>query len=63
MAYVAGGAVLGMFAWSFIIIPLALVFDFPGEGPIVILLLFVLMAIGALIMDVIGKRGDYHPFL
>jgi hypothetical protein len=32
MAYVAGGVVLGIFAWSFIVIPIALVFDFPGEG-------------------------------
>ena len=63
MAYVAGGVVLGMFAWSFIVIPLALVFDIPGEGAIVILLLFVLMAIGAVIMDVIGKRRDYRPFM
>ena len=63
MAYVAGGVVLGMFLWSFIIIPLALVYDFPGEGTIVILLLFVLMVIGALIMDVIGKRREYQPLL
>jgi len=63
MAYAAGGAVLGMFAWSFIVIPLALVFDIPGEGVIVILLLFVLVAIGAVIMDVFGKRRDYRPFI
>ncbi|MEA2090134.1 MAG: hypothetical protein U9O89_05190 [Thermoproteota archaeon] len=63
MAYVAGGVVLGMFAWSFIVIPLALVFDIPGEGAIVILLLFVLMVIGAMIVDAIGKRRDYRPFM
>ena len=63
MAYVAGGVVLGMFAWSFIIIPLALVFDIPGEGAIVILLLFVLMAVGAIILDTVGKRRDYRPFM
>jgi len=63
MAYVAGGVVLGMFAWSFIVIPLALAFDIPSEGAIVILLLFVLMAIGAMIMDVLGKRRDYRPFM
>lgn len=63
MAYVAGGVVLGIFAWSFIVIPLALVFDFPGEGPIVILLLFVLMAIAALVMDAVGRRRDYRPFV
>ena len=63
MAYVAGGVVLGMFAWSFIVIPLALVFDIPGEGAIVILLLFVLMGIGAVIMDAIGKRRNYQPFM
>lgn len=63
MAYLAGGAVLGMFAWSFIIIPLALVFDVPSEGAIVILLLFVLMAVGAVILDTVGKRRDYRPFM
>ena len=63
MAYVAGGVFLGIFAWSFIVIPLALVYDFPGEGAIVILLLFVLVAIGAVIMDAFGKRRDYRPFM
>jgi len=63
MVYVAGGVVLGMFAWSFILIPLALVFDIPAEGVIVILLLFILMAIGAVIMDAIGKRRDYRPLM
>jgi len=63
MAYVMGGVVLGMFAWAFIVIPLALVFDIPLEGAIVILLLFVLMAIGAITMDTIGKRRGYRPFM
>ena len=61
MAYVVGGVVLGMFAWSFILIPLALIFNIPAEGVIIILLLFILMAIGAVIMDAIGKRRDYRP--
>lgn len=38
---------------------LALAFDVPGEGAIIILLLFVLMAIGAVIMDALGKRCSF----
>jgi hypothetical protein len=60
-----GGSFLGMLAW-FIIISLDLVFHFSGGilgGVIVLLLLPVLMAIGALIMDAVGKQRDYRPFM
>ena len=65
MAYVMGGVVLGMFAWAFIVIPIALVFGArePSEGVIEFLLLFVLIAIGAVIMDAIGKRRNYRPLM
>ena len=64
MAYVAGGAVLGMFAWSFIVILLTYYFDVPHEyGPIVFLLLFVLMVVCTFIVDTIMKRRDYRPFM
>jgi hypothetical protein len=59
------GAILGMFAWPFFIV-LNLIFKiFPSGvlvGVIVFLLLPVLMAIGAVITDAVGKRRDYQPF-
>jgi hypothetical protein len=67
MAYVGVGAMLGMFAWFFIVIPLDFALYSPGGvlrgGVIVFLLCPVLMAIGAVIMDAIGKRRDYRPFM
>jgi hypothetical protein len=67
VAYVGLGAMLGMFAWFFIVIPLDFVLYSPGGvlrgGVIVFLLLPVLMGIGALIMGAIGKRRDYRPFM
>jgi predicted neutral ceramidase superfamily lipid hydrolase len=66
MGYIAGGVVLGMFAWSFIVIPLDFVMNLPGGflgGVIAFLLLPVLMAIGAVTMDAVGKRRDYRPFM
>jgi hypothetical protein len=66
MAYVWLGAILGMFAWFFIVIPLDFVLTVPGGvlgGVIVFLLLPVLMATGAVIMDAIGKRRDYRLFM
>jgi uncharacterized protein YybS (DUF2232 family) len=60
-----GGSFLGMFAW-FVIISLDLFFHFSGGvlgGVIVLLLLPVLMAIGAVIMDAVGKERHYRPFM
>jgi uncharacterized membrane protein len=67
VAYVGFGAMLGMFAWFFIAIPLDFVLNFSGGvlggGVIVFLLCPVLMGIGAVIMDAVGKRRDYRPFM
>jgi uncharacterized membrane protein len=66
VAYVGFGAMLGMFAWFFIVIPLAFVLNLPGGvlgGVIVFLLCPILMGIGAVIMDAVGKRRDYRPFM
>jgi purine-cytosine permease-like protein len=60
-----GGSFFGMLTW-FIIISLDLVFHFSGGvlgGIIVLLLLPVLMAIGAVIMDGVGKQRNYTPFM
>ena len=65
MGYIAGGVTLGILAWSFIVIPLAFALNLPGGvlgGVILFLLCPVLMAIGAVIMDAVGKRRDYQPF-
>jgi hypothetical protein len=59
------GAFLGMLGW-FIVISLDLFFHFSGGvlgGIIVFLLLPVLMAIGAVVMDGVGNRRDYKPFM
>jgi hypothetical protein len=59
------GTFLGMLGW-FIVISLDLVFHFSGGvvgGIIVFSLLPVLMAIGAVIMDGVGNRRDYRPFM
>jgi ABC-type phosphate transport system permease subunit len=66
MAYVVLGAILGLFAWFFIVIPLAFMLTSPSDvlgGVIAILLLPVLMAIVAVIMDAVGKRRNYRPFM
>jgi hypothetical protein len=65
MGYIVGGVTLGILSWSFIVIPLAFVLNLPGGvlgGVILFLLCPVLMAIGAVIMDAVGKRRDYQPF-
>jgi uncharacterized membrane protein len=64
MGYIAGGVTLGILAWSFIVIPLAFVLPVGFlEGVILFLLCPVLMAMGAVIMDAVGKRRDYRPFM
>lgn len=56
-----GAFVLGSLSWAFIVTPLASRFNIPVA--IVLLLLLILMAIGALVMDTIMKRRDYRPFM
>ena len=61
IAFIMGGATLGLFTWAFVVSPLGFYFNI--DPKIVFFSMFVLMVIGALIMDTIGKRRDYSPFL
>jgi len=64
IAFIGGGACIGVFLFAFIIIPLTYYFDIPhAYGPILLLLLFVLMVVCAFIVDTIMKRRDYRPFI
>ena len=59
-----GAYILGPVLYTFTVFALAFYFDILDKrNPIVFLSLFVFMVVGALIMDIIGKRRDYRPFM
>ena len=62
--FMGGGASIGIFLFTFIVIPLTYYFNIPrAYAPILLLLLFVLMIVCAFIVDIIMKRRDYRPFM
>ena len=55
------GTVPGYFTWQFVFLPLA--DHFKIKHPMVFFSVFIFMAVGALIMDIIMKRRDYRPLI
>ena len=59
---IMGGATIGLMVWSLVVLPLVLHFQF--RHPVIVILLgLALVAICALILDTLGKRRDYRPFM
>ena len=59
---IMGGVSIGLMIWGIVVLPLVLHFQF--RHPVIVILLgLALVAICALILDMLGKRRDYRPLI